>query len=385
MTPDSAAGAATGDSAGPLGDVDAGSGDSTGPDGAIDAGAADEPYGGPVGMGTAARAFVKRLGRKPNFLIGAGDDFEGLQGYASLKLGVTLDLHYTYVADGLSVSVGELEIVATAGTTPMVTLYLIGGGGNTAARLADPDFMHDFWVRARQLFQSVADFDKPALVHLEPGLWGHILRTSSGDPTSVRAVVTTVNGCGDLSDDLAGLGRCLVRLGRTLSPKALIGFHVAESDGSPGAIVSFLKAIGGGEADFVVTQPADGDAGCFEAKIDPECQREGTFYWDESNTTHPNFHDHLDFVKNITDGLGKPMIWWQVPLGVPSGMPGGDRARYRDNRVHYLFGHIDEFIAAGFAGAAFGPALPFGTTLQTDGGQFKQAVAAYYSHPVPLP
>jgi hypothetical protein len=135
----------------------------------------------------------------------------------------------------------------------------------------------------------------------------------------------------------------------------------------------------------VATDALDRDAGCFEAKTDPNCQRGGTFYWDETNTTSPNFHEHLAWVKTITTGLEKPMMWWQVPFGVPNNTPGGSARHYRDNRVHYLFGHIQEFIAAGFAGAAFGVGAGNQTDIFTDGGQFRNAVNGYFAHPVPLP
>jgi hypothetical protein len=79
------------------------------------------------------------------------------------------------------------------------------------------------------------------------------------------------------------------------------------------------------------------------------------------------------------------MLWWQIPFGVPSNTPGGTADHYRDNHVHYLFGHIADFIAAGFAGATFGAGASHQTSITTDGGQFKTAVAAYFANPVPLP
>ena len=86
-----------------------------------------------------------------------------------------------------------------------------------------------------------------------------------------------------------------------------------------------------------------------------------------------------------TEGLGKPMLWWQIPFGVPSNTPGGTPGHYRDNRVRYLFGHVQEFIDAGFAGAAFGTGAANQTDITTDGGQFRNAVTAYFARPVPLP
>jgi hypothetical protein len=131
----------------------------------------------------------------------------------------------------------------------------------------------------------------------------------------------------------------------------------------------------------------DRDAGCFEAHVDPVCQRGGTtgWYWDETNTTSPNFHEHLAWVKQITQGIGLPMTWWQVPFGVPSNTPGGTPRHYRDNRVHYFFTHVSEFIEAGGVGALFGTGAANQTDIPTDGDAFKTAVARYFATPSKLP
>ena len=44
----------------------------------------------------------------------------------------------------------------------------------------------------------------------------------------------------------------------------------------------------------------------------------------------PNFHEYLDWAKAIGDGLHRPVLWWQVPFGVPSNTPGGTAGHYRD-------------------------------------------------------
>jgi hypothetical protein len=146
-----------------------------------------------------------------------------------------------------------------------------------------------------------------------------------------------------------------------------------------------MNAIGAGDGDILTTDTLDRDAGCFEAGNDPNCTRGTTgFYWDETNATSPNFREHLDWVKTLTSGVGKPMLWWQTPFGVPSSTPGGTPEHYRDNRVHYIFGHVDEFIAAGGVGAVFGRGAGNQTYITTDGDQFKNAVTRYFAAPVPL-
>ncbi|HEY5951692.1 MAG TPA: hypothetical protein VIV40_39630, partial [Kofleriaceae bacterium] len=57
---------------------------------------------------------------------------------------------------------------------------------------------------------------------------------------------------------------------------------------------------------------------------------------------------------------------------------------WRDNRVHYFFGHVPELIDAGIAGMTFGTGADGQTNLATDGGQFKTAATAYKAAPVAL-
>jgi hypothetical protein len=354
--------------------------------------------GGSVGQGGKARAFVTKLGRPGNFLVGLGNDVSPDFNHdkdGAFTLGATLDLHYVYLPGlgwpdynpgGFIVNI-LTDAAEKHGVVPMFTTYVLNGDGREGRVdfLTDATFMPKYWAQARLMFDRLAAFGKPAVVHLEPDFWGGLQQKVAGDPAKQRVLVKIVPECASLPDDASGLGKCLVLLARKISPKVAVGFHASEWAGPPAQTVSFLNAIGAGTADFVVTDALDRDAGCFEAKMDPNCQRGGTFYWDENNANHPNFHDHLAFVKTITDGLGRPMLWWQVPLGVPSNTPGGTPRHYRDNRVKYLFSHVQEFIDAGFAGAAFGVGAANQTDITTDGGQFKTAVSAYLAKPVALP
>jgi hypothetical protein len=369
--------------------------------GTVGTGGAVGGTGGAVGQGGKARQLAIKLGRPGNFMVGLGNDLSPDFNHdkdGAFTLGVNLDLHYAYLV-GLPGKGGWpdwnpggffVNILTDAAerhaTVPMFTLYMMAASGeNNVTVLTELDYMQRYWMGMRLLFERLAAFGKPAVVHLEPDFWAYVQQKTGGDPTKQRVLVKMVAECAALPEDMTGLGQCLLLLRNKLAPKVAVGFHASEWGGPVAQTVSFLKAIGAGSADFVSTDALDRDAGCFEAKVDPNCQRGGTFYWDDKNVTHPNFHDHLAFVKTITDGLGVPMLWWQVPLGVPSNTPGGTPGHYRDNRVKYLFEHIPEFIEAGFAGAAFGVGAGNQTDINTDGGQFKNAVTAYVAKPVPLP
>jgi hypothetical protein len=237
------------------------------------------------------------------------------------------------------------------------------------------------------LYERLAEFDKPAVVHFEPDFWAFAQQQADGDPSAIPVRVSNhVQECDDQPNDLSGLGRCMIRLGRMMAPKALLGLHASLWAGSTDSMVTFLNGVGANEGDFIGMDLLDRDAGCFEEHVDPNCQRnDGPWYWDETNQTSPNFHEYLASSKAISDGLGKPIIWWQIPFGVPSDTPGGEPGAYRDNRVRYIFGHIQEFIDAGGVAAVFGVGAGNQTYITTDGGQFRDAVTAYFAAPVPLP
>lgn len=353
------------------------------------------------------RATITKLGRGSNFLIGHGNDLPGAEAnYDFSKAGIytlptPLDVHYVYLTglpgeggwsddnDG-----GFVSIIAnnagSRGITPMFTLYQMAarGDGNIKG-LDDADFMTKYWMGARHLFEELGRFDKPSIAHIEPDFWGYAQRDApEGDPRRVRVRVgSLVPECIDLPEDMTGFGRCMIRLSRSLAPKAAIGFHASGFGalGDPAAVGDYLVDVGASQTDMIMVETLDRDAGCYEAISDPECKRrEPGAYWDETNKKSPHFHDHLGWARTIHEQVGMPLLWWQMPLGVPSDTPGGTARAYRDNRARYVFGHIREFIDAGGIGAAFGPGGANQTNIATDGGQLAGFVTAYYANPVAL-
>jgi hypothetical protein len=137
----------------------------------------------------------------------------------------------------------------------------------------------------------------------------------------------------------------------------------------------------------VVMQTSDRDAGCYEAAAHPAyCPSlSATPYWDENNQAHPNFADHLAMAKAYHTGIGNlPLLWWQTPMGVPSGAAGGSDYHYRDNRVHYFLTHPAELVAAGGFGVVFGGGELHQTKITTDGGHFQSLSTSYLANPAPL-
>jgi hypothetical protein len=341
-----------------------------------------------------------RGGTACHFLVGMGNDLNNDHNKdGAYTLGTTLDLHYAYMT-GLPTEggwpdwntngsfVNILSDSASAhGVTPMYTLYAMAARGDgNFAMTTDDAAMNLYWQGAKLLFQRLAIFDKPAVVHLEPDFWGYALQHSA-DGTARVIVTTHAPDCHGLPDNLIGMAGCLVKLARMYAPKAAIGFHASNFGFTPDQVVQFFKAIHADTADFVATDVIDRDAGCYELHTDPVCMRGGKtgWYWDETNQTSPNFKEHLDWVKAVHDGLKLPVLWWQLPFGAPSTTPGGTSGHYRDNRVRYLFSHVGEFVAAGGLGATFGTGAGNQTYVTTDNNQFQNAVMGYFANPVALP
>jgi hypothetical protein len=349
------------------------------------------------------RAVAARLGLPGRFAIGLGNDSEGSgpTSVSAYTLGPKLDIHYMYLS-GLPGEGGwtdwnapsgqyltmHAEAARARGVVPMFTLYQAAAWGeNNLGAFNDSNFMTKYWRGVRTMFQRLGTFAAPAIVHIEPDLWGYTQQRSD-DPAAVPMKVgALVPECNDLPANVAGFGKCVVRLARKLSPKVVIGlsasqFAAFDSSGQPDAtrVAGYLNRVGGTDADIVVIETLDRDAGCFERGVDVNCKRSGTFYWDESNVRKPNFRDHLAWAKTVRTITGKPLLWWQMPLGVPSDAVGGTAGKYRDNRVRYLFSHGWEFAQAGGIGAVFGTGAGNQTTVRTDNGQFKTALTKYLSH-----
>jgi hypothetical protein len=238
------------------------------------------------------------------------------------------------------------------------------------------------------MYQQIAAYGKPVLVNLEPDFWGYA-ELQNQNPSQVAALVTLNADCASLSNDVVGIAGCLLKMGRQYAPKAYIGFPPSEWGGNTTAtVVTFMHAIGAQQADFIVMETLDRDAGCFEVSPQPsDCQRSGSgWYWDESNQTSPNFTEHLATVQQFHAGLGElPVVWWQTPMGVPSSVPGGTPGHYRDNREHYFLTNPSQLTAVGGLAVVFSAGDGMQTTLSTDGGQFQALSGTYLNAPTPLP
>ena len=286
------------------------------------------------------------------------------------------------------------EILQTAQAT--FTGFSEGKAEATQAAVS-ASLMTRYYADWRFLLQQIGT--AKALLHIEPDFWGYARQ--AGSPTSVAAAVASANptDCGALPDTIAGMGQCLIAMVRKYAPNALVGLHAsawniasntdAHTDVTTDAksLATFLAACGQSDADFVVVETSDRDAGYYQVV------KNQNYWWDATDTTLPDYAQHLTWVKALTEALGTPALYWQTPLGNASQSDVPDH--YQDNRVDYFFGgnaagvlsgsptmvpaHWSALAAAHVVGVAFGAGAGDQTTPDTDGGYLVSKTKAYVS------
>jgi hypothetical protein len=292
---------------------------------------------------------------------------------------------------------------ASPAQIPMVTYYQLlqssgvtEGAPEVTQAATNQAFMARYLADWRFLLQQIGM--TTALLHIEPDFWGYAEQyavTAGGDPTTLPAAVASANptDCASQPNTIAGMGKCMIAMVRKYSPHALVALHASawstnmdvtgnsnpsfDVAGEARKTATFLAASGESDADFVVVETSDRDAGYYT------CQGRAT-WWDATNATLPNFHQDFAWVKALTEALSKPALWWQTPLGnmnvanvCPE--PTSGTITWHDNRVDYFMAHMDELAAAHGVGAAFGAGQGDQTTPDDDGGNLVTKAKAYFA------
>jgi len=276
------------------------------------------------------------------------------------------------------------------GSVPMFTYYQIALELEWGNNEIEQSKLMQYLADLKLMFQYMGKFGKPAMVQLEPDFFGY-LQQRYPDPSKLKANIQGFADCQSFPNTAPGLMRCIVNMGHKTAPKVKIGYHAsqwgdwydetdknADVEKHARSVADFLLSMGAAETDFVTMEVLDRDAGYYEATSD---RKE---YWDESNRTLPNFHAFFRWAKAVHDRIKLPILYWQLPLGVPSNTPGGTPKHYRDNRVKYFFNHPEEVAATGAFGMVFGRGEDTQTTVDTDGFQFRDALKKYNSNPFVL-
>jgi hypothetical protein len=283
---------------------------------------------------------------------------------------------------------------------PMVTYYQLlqssgvaEGAAEVTQAATDATFMSRYFADWRFLLQQVGQ--SVFLLHIEPDFWGYAEQIGTA-ATSLPAAVASANSmdCSSMPNTIAGMGQCMISMVRTYAPHALVALHASawstnvdvslntsttlDVAGEAQKTAAFLAACGGTQADYVVVETSDRDAGYYQ------CVKNRDTWWDDTNTTLPTFHQDFAWVTALTEALGKPALYWQTPLGnmiVPNVCPEPDAGTitWHDNRVDYFLANMGELAAAHAVGAAFGAGQGDQTMPETDGNNLVTKAKAYYA------
>ncbi|MFN2549645.1 MAG: hypothetical protein ABR567_19655 [Myxococcales bacterium] len=272
---------------------------------------------------------------------------------------------------------------------PMVSYYEllqtsgVAEGKPEVAALTNGTLLKRYFDDWRFVLQQIGQ--GPALLHIEPDLWGYAQQANS-NPHALPAAVTSANpaDCSAQENSVAGFAKCLIAMVRKYAPHAKVGLHASAwasgidgtSNSNPSVdmaaearkVADYLLALGGGDGDFVVVEASDRDAGWYQA------QGAGNAFWDPANTTLPTFHQAFSWVTALTERMNKPALWWQLPLGNMS-LPNVN-LQWQDNRVDYFFTHTDEVARTNAFAMVFGAGEDHQTNPSTDNGNFVKRVLA---------
>ncbi|MCA1826856.1 MAG: hypothetical protein LC689_07940 [Myxococcales bacterium] len=272
---------------------------------------------------------------------------------------------------------------------PMVSYYEllqtsgVAEGKPEVAALTNGTLLKRYFDDWRFVLQQIGQ--GPALLHIEPDLWGYAQQANS-NPHALPAAVASANpvDCSAQENSVAGFAKCLIAMVRKYAPHAKVGLHASAwasgidgtSNSNPSVdmaaearkVADYLLALGGGDGDFVVVEASDRDAGWYQA------QGAGNAFWDPANTTLPTFHQAFSWVTALTERMNKPALWWQLPLGNMS-LPNVN-LQWQDNRVDYFFTHTDEVARTNAFAMVFGAGEDHQTNPSTDNGNFVKRVLA---------
>lgn len=283
---------------------------------------------------------------------------------------------------------GSITTDQTNGQIPMFTWYEVLQASGVTEGAPEVNVLNDATFTARYFANYAFFLDQigqaSAFVHVEPDFWGYAEQVNPDPHQIPAAVASAYAGCAGFEDSIAGFGRCMIALARAHAPNARIGLHgsgwatkidvllntqqsldVAAEAQKLGA---FLTDAGAADGDFVVVDASDRDAAWYAT------QGRDT-WWDATNATLPNFHQAFTWAGALAESVGKPIVWWQVPVGNMS-LPNTNQ-EWQDNRVDYFMTHMDEVAAAHGVAVLFGAGDGAQTTPETDGGNLVNRMKAY--------
>jgi hypothetical protein len=242
--------------------------------------------------------------------------------------------------------------------------------GNDLAHLNSAGTMRAYFADWALLMQKIGAFGKPALVVVEPDLWGFVEQNAIGRGASSVPASVAISGYADAQgypNTAQGFSWALLHIRDKYAKNAILALH-SSSWGSGTDIASntsgSLNAAGIGqqEAQFlnsagIVGNPAGVSTwDAISNDIADHDSGQSGNWWDPTNRAYPNFNRYLRFAAAVSSGTSRRILMWQVPVGNQYfDTENNSQGHTQDNKAQYILGHVADFANAGVIGVLFGP------------------------------
>ena len=322
-----------------------------------------------------------------------GDDWQ-------VNSGVAWDYVYQYITYGWESWSGSFvqrfsQQAWDKGYIPMVTVYLMlgvppdcgEGGACYAEKLQNASTVQAYLESLRGAAQE-AQGDQPVIFNIEPDFYGFMQQLSNSTsrppgvlPDDPASYPVALNKTG-YANNLAGFGRYIVDMLHATAPNALVAPMASSwaTNADPQSVTygearqmaqrtaAFINEMGGAQADLLVVEWSDRDAG---SGLRP--------WWDDSDQETPRPTRAILWANALSNAAGKRLFLWQMPVG----NMGLDNTcdHYQDNRAAYAFSHPRDLADAGVIGVLFGGGAACMTQVWTDGGYVAAQGAIAYADP----
>ncbi|WP_210494670.1 hypothetical protein [Patulibacter sp. SYSU D01012] len=377
---------------------------------------------------TAATRATSRTGWPRSLSIGLIDQEDGaakLRGRAPFGLrwhylsgGAGTDGSWdTWRTGGGSYASAYVEDARANGTIPFLSYYVLQETPPTASAPDETQKVLRGLASRKTMRAVVADLrlaltrmgaaagDGPAVLQVEPDLWGYVQQHAGGaggasTPARIKGTDRRAKG---LPNTVAGFARLVTRIRDEVAPNVLLAYPVsiwgtnkdivgsdpsaADVERMIGLSTAFWRSLGR-PFDLLTFEFANRTAG-YQEKVDGVAARDAQW-------TAENYDRHVEFVRGVLRGTKRPGVLWQVPPGntvspVMDDTPG----HYRDDKVQALLGApgrplLRRYRDAGVVAVLFGSAFPDDTCAcvrtddhatagggEDDGGYLTEQVRRY--------
>jgi hypothetical protein len=206
------------------------------------------------------------------------------------------------------------------------------------------------------------------MIDLEPDFFGFARGYGPVDQVPAQVRAAAPQDCGNQANTVAGLAHCLIAMARKYAPNTAVGLHLTCWDW-PGNVARCGKdyvTLGATGADFLVGEVEAADAGLNAL---PANGGHSSFWSDQK------WAAQLAYWKQMAETVGHPIVVWQIPIG--NMRENNTPYHYQDDKVDWLFSHMNQVASAHVAGLLFGQGSDKSTTAETDGGNLFAKTIAY--------